>query len=188
MSPINDPTVIAEVTACCEAYEQALVANDIAALQAFFWDSPLAIRFGVSEQLYGAEAISTFRQTRVINFSNRRVLRFELLALGTDTAVAMLEYEVVVAAITRQGRQTQVWARLPEIGWRITSAHVSVPLTVVDPALTHALATAKEIGLQIAPEHQAGTLTNLARNAQIAAPLLAFSLPDEIEPAAVFTA
>ena len=188
MPTINDPVVIAEVTACCEAYERALVANDVAALQGFFWDSPLAIRFGLSEQLYGADAISAFRQNRVINFRNRRVFRFELLALGADTAVAMLEYEIEVAAGIRQGRQTQMWARFPEIGWRITSAHVSLPLTNSDPALVQALATAKSIGLEISPDHRAGTLTNLARNAQIAAPLLAFQIPDEIEPTSVFTA
>ncbi len=187
MPIINYPAVIAEVTACCEAYELALVANDVAALEFFFWDSPLAIRFGTSEQLYGARAISAFRQNRVINFHNRRVLRFDLLALGSDTAVAMLEYEVEVAAGTRQGRQTQVWFRFPGIGWRITSAHVSLPLAIADPAFTQALASAKALGLEIAPDHRAGTLTNLARNAAITAPLLAFPLPDEIEPAPIFT-
>ncbi len=61
---INDPATHAEVTAQFEAYEKALVTNDVAALDAFFWASPHAIRYGATENLYGAEEIAAFRAAR----------------------------------------------------------------------------------------------------------------------------
>jgi 1-carboxybiuret hydrolase subunit AtzH-like protein len=36
---INDPDVVREVTAACQAYETALDANDVATLAALFWKS-----------------------------------------------------------------------------------------------------------------------------------------------------
>jgi ketosteroid isomerase-like protein len=185
---INDPAVVAEVTARCEAYEQALVTNDVAALTAFFWDSAQAVRFGVGEQLYGAEAISAFRQNRVINFTDRRPLRLTVLAIGQDVAVAMLEFYVVVGGQSRHGRQTQVWTRFSPTVWRIVSAHVSHAAT---PALPAWQAYAERVGhaiqLPLDPEHLPGVSENLRRAAEIAAPLLDFALPPEIEQAPVFT-
>ena len=64
MSPINDPAVVAEVTALHAEYEAALMSNDIKKLTTFFWDSPMAIRFGVRENLYGAAEIEAFRKAR----------------------------------------------------------------------------------------------------------------------------
>jgi hypothetical protein len=122
VSQINDPATLAELTERCEAYERALVANDTEQLGKFFWDSPLAIRFGVSEELYGAEEIAAFRAQRKPSFSQRKVLRHSLLTFGRDFGVSMLE---VTPAEGRHGHQTQVWVRLPEVGWRIVSAHVS---------------------------------------------------------------
>jgi len=187
MLEFNVPDVVAEVTACCEAYERALVANDVAALQAFFWNSAHAIRYGVGEQLYGAEAISAFRSARVINFSAREVVRFELLGLGTDCAVSMLEFTVVVDGRVRRGRQTQVWARITGTGWRITSAHVSHAATTDDALDRFAESAAATLGLPLAAAHRPGVLANLRVTAGLAGQLMDHPLPASIEVAPVFT-
>ncbi|BET67135.1 hypothetical protein ASA1KI_20530 [Opitutales bacterium ASA1] len=186
MFEINRPDVVAEVTACCDAYERALVANEVARLREFFWDSPHTIRFGATEQLYGAEEIAAFRQARVVDFSGRRVLRSSVLALGGDVAVAMLEFETTIAGRVRHGRQTQVWARIPEVGWRVTSAHVS-RLTVSEMVEDYADAAASLVLAPLAPEHRPGVVQALGTAAALAAPLLAFELPADIEVAPVFT-
>ena len=38
---INDPTVVAEVTALFEAYEQALIDKDVEVLDNTFWNTPV---------------------------------------------------------------------------------------------------------------------------------------------------
>ena len=62
---INDPEVVAEVQAAFDRYEAALMANDLAALDALFWPNPLTVRFGPGQNLYGIEAIAAFRTGRV---------------------------------------------------------------------------------------------------------------------------
>jgi ketosteroid isomerase-like protein len=184
--PFNDPTVIAEVTAEFEAYERALLANDVDALTGFFWDSPDAIRYGVNEHLYGAAAIAEFRKNRVINFTDRTPLRTTVLAFGADTAVTMYEYTVNLSGQPRHGRQTQVWIRVPDLGWRIAAAHVSnTPPAPSWPGYIDQAAAA--LRLPIDPAFKPGVALNLERTAAIASPLLAFPLPDSLEPAHVFT-
>jgi hypothetical protein len=182
----NDPAVIDEVTERFHEYERALLGNDIDALNGFFWDSPQAIRFGVNEHLYGAEAIADFRKNRVINFTDRTPLRTTILAFGADTAVTMYEYTVKVTGQSRHGRQTQVWIRVPGIGWRIATAHVSN--TPPTPSwFGYADQASAALGLTLDPAHRPGVVQNLERASVIAAPLLAFALPDDLEPAHVFT-
>ncbi len=188
MLEINLPEVVAEVADRCEAYERALVANDVAALHDFFWDSPHAIRFGAGEAQYGAGEIAAFRTRRAVDFTGRRVLRLEILALGRDVAVSMQEAESAVGGAPRQVRQTQVWARIPEVGWRVTSAHVSNPVEPPTGAIARLVdANAAAIGLPLAAEHRAGTIRHFETAAAIAAPLLAFRLPEGVEFAPVFT-
>ena len=61
---INNPTVLAEVTAAFERYEKALNGNDVATLDELFWNNPNTLRFGVGEQLYGYDQIAAFRAGR----------------------------------------------------------------------------------------------------------------------------
>ena len=61
---IDLPEVVAEVTECFGRYEKALVANDVAALNAFFRDDPRTIRYGAGEILYGYAEIAAFRAGR----------------------------------------------------------------------------------------------------------------------------
>ena len=120
---VNDPAIHAEVTALFDAYETALVTNDVAALDGFFWSSPQAIRYGATENLYGAEEIAAFRAARPSAGLARSLSRTVITTFGTDYATASTLYERP-SQPGKIGRQMQTWARLPE-GWRIVAAHVS---------------------------------------------------------------
>ncbi len=119
---IDDPTTKAEVEARFFAYEAALTANDVAALDAFFWPTNFALRFGPGESLFGYEAISAFRLSRG-GAPHRHLHATAITCFGTDFAVAATEFERENEP--RLGRQTQVWVKFPDYGWRIVSAHVS---------------------------------------------------------------
>jgi hypothetical protein len=64
MMDIDLPEVVAEVKAAFARYEQALVSNDVATLDAIFRDDPRTIRYGATENLYGYDEISRFRAAR----------------------------------------------------------------------------------------------------------------------------
>lgn len=188
---VNDPAVVAEVTALLEDYERALVDNDVTVLTNYFWRSPHALRFGVAEELYGADEIESFRQTRKVNFTNRKVLREQIVAVGADLAVATVEFHVTVNGFLKHGRQSQVWVRFPDLGWRIISAHVSHKVVPgapqpADPAAAYAAAADRYAGPVSGPAFMDGVAMNLQVAANIAAPLLAFELPPDIEPASRF--
>ena len=51
---IDLPEVVAEVREAFGRYEQALVQNDVAALNALFRDDARTIRYGAGEILYGS--------------------------------------------------------------------------------------------------------------------------------------
>lgn len=126
---INDETVVAEVHAAVSAYEAALNANDLDALDAFFWNAPQTVRLGVSENLYGFEAIAAFRKGRVGGSPPRTRTRTEVLALGHDVAVAHVEFRRDDTG--RTGRQSQTWIRT-DAGWKVAAAHVSLLQGVPD--------------------------------------------------------
>jgi Protein of unknown function (DUF3225) len=121
---IDDPATKAALQAQFDAYETALMENDIAALDGFFWQDERALRFGAGESLFGHQQIAAFRAARA-GGSPQRVLRnTQITCFGLDHGVATTEFQREGEA--RLGRQTQVWARLPALGWRIVSAHVSL--------------------------------------------------------------
>jgi ketosteroid isomerase-like protein len=119
---INDPAVVAEVTAAFLDYERALNDNDVPTLTAWFWTSPLTIRFGLAENLYGHEAISAFRRARPSVDIRRTIANTVITAYGSDFATANTEFTKRDSG--RRGRQSQTWMRT-EDGWRVVSAHVS---------------------------------------------------------------
>ena len=121
--PINDPAVLAEVTAVFERYEDALVHNKVEVLDELFWNSPATIRYGVAENLIGYAAIQAFRAARPAVGLARRLSNTVITTFGRDTATAMTEF--FRDGSTRIGRQSQTWVRLPE-GWRVVAAHVSL--------------------------------------------------------------
>jgi hypothetical protein len=122
---INDPEVIAELSALYPRYEQALVENDVETLMNLFWSSPHVMRFGVTENLYGTGELEAFRKSRPAANLARTVTRFDVVSFGRDFATITLEFERVNPSGKTRGRQSQVWVRMPE-GWRIVQAHVSL--------------------------------------------------------------
>ncbi|HVY35118.1 MAG TPA: oxalurate catabolism protein HpxZ [Caulobacteraceae bacterium] len=120
---VNNPAVLAEVQAAFSAYERALMANDIEALDALFWVSDHTVRYGVGECLYGQDEIVAFRKARAGGSPQRRLTRTVITTFGADFATANTEF--VRDGATSVGRQSHAWARLPE-GWRIVAAHVSL--------------------------------------------------------------
>lgn len=120
---INDPQVLAEVTAAFQAYEVALGENDIATLDALFWRSEHTLRYGVGENLYGFDAIARFRRERPGGSPARTLANTVITSFGDDMATANTEFQRIGGG--RIGRQSQTWARTPE-GWKIVAAHVSL--------------------------------------------------------------
>ena len=123
MVEINIPEVVAEVTRAFRDYEQALVANDVAALDRLFWNRPNTLRFGIAENLYGYEAIASFRSTRPPIDLTRHLKNTVVVTYGRDFATANTEFQRVGSIVT--GRQSHVWVRTAD-GWRIAAAHVSL--------------------------------------------------------------
>lgn len=119
---INLPDVVADVTEAFARYEKALVTNDVDTLIELFWDSPLTLRYGLAENLYGIEEIANFRQTRKGSDFSRDLTRTVITTYGTDFATANTEYKRL--ATGRRGRQSQTWMRT-DAGWRVVAAHVS---------------------------------------------------------------
>ncbi len=121
---VDDPQTKAEVEAQFAAYERALVANDIAALDRFFVDSEAAIRYGANENLYGYDAIKAFRAARSPAGLARKLEKTRIATYGRDCAIAATLFRRD-GARGKIGRQMQTWIRFPE-GWRIVAAHVSI--------------------------------------------------------------
>lgn len=126
---IDHPEVIAEARAVFDRYERAIAHNDGAVLDASFWPDPRTVRFGVTEILYGIEAIRAFRAT-VAKYAPRAQRKIHITTFGTDFACTHLEYERLDSGLI--GRETKIMVRLPEHGWRVVSAHVSL-LAGTDP-------------------------------------------------------
>jgi hypothetical protein len=120
---VNLPEVVAEVTAVFEAYEEALVANDVDRLDAAFWSSALTVRYGVDECLYGAEAIGRWRRAAPALPPGRQIGPTTVVAFGPDAACVSTEFRYPDRPAL--GRQSQTWVRFPN-GWRIVAAHVSI--------------------------------------------------------------
>lgn len=121
---IDLPDVVADVRAAFERYEQALVTNDVATLDALFHSDGRTIRYGIAENLYGHAEVAAFRARRAPIGLARKRARTVITSYGRDFAVAStLFYRD--SATGKVGRQMQTWVRLPE-GWRIVAAHVSL--------------------------------------------------------------
>ena len=117
---INDPKVVAEVTAAFQRYQDAILANDVTVLNELFWDNALTLRYGIGENLYGHAAIAGYRSTRNPAGLARAETKRVVTTYGQDYATTNIEF----TRSGRLGRQSQAWARMPE-GWRIVAAHVS---------------------------------------------------------------
>jgi hypothetical protein len=119
---INSPLVVMDVLAAFNAYERALMEDDLAVMDNLFHAGPETVRYGVGEVLYGIDEIRAFRKGRG-GSPHRRLGRVEITTYGEDFATANAEF--FREGETRRGRQSQAWVRFPD-GWKIVSAHVSL--------------------------------------------------------------
>jgi hypothetical protein len=139
MLEINIPEVVAEVTAAFQRYERALVVNDVEVLDSLFWNNANTLRFGIAENLYGYDAIASFRGSRPPMDLTRELKNTKIVSYGRDFATANTEFQRVGSSMT--GRQSHVWVRTGE-GWRIAAAHVSLMQAVSRAAAHDAAASA----------------------------------------------
>ena len=122
---INLPDVVAEVSALLERYEKALTTNDVETLTALFRKAPETIRYGIGENLYGADEILAFRQARPAVNLERTIDRTVITTYGRDCATASTLFHRGAMGDRKIGRQMQTWVRFPD-GWFIVAAHVSI--------------------------------------------------------------
>ena len=120
---INLPHILAEMELAFSRYEDALINNKINVLDELFWDSPLTLRYGISENLQGFEAIQAFRASRPTQGLHRTLINTVITTYGEDFATANTEFKR--EGVTRNGRQSQTWMRTKD-GWRVVAAHVSL--------------------------------------------------------------
>jgi len=121
---IDLPEVVAEVKAAFDRYEKALVANDVATLDALFLNDPRTVRYGGAENLYGYAEIEAFRAARSPAGLARTLSKTVITTYGRDFAVASTLFHRATSP-GKVGRQMQTWVRFPE-GWRVVAGHVSV--------------------------------------------------------------
>jgi hypothetical protein len=119
---IDRPEVIAEVGAAFEAYERALVANDVDAILSFF--AGRALRYGIADQQAGLEEQARWRLAQGPLPPGRRLKDTTIHAYGESTAIVTTLFGYPGSDVL--GRQSQTWVLLPS-GWKIVHAHVSEP-------------------------------------------------------------
>ncbi|PZF10767.1 AtzH-like domain-containing protein [Curtobacterium sp. MCLR17_034] len=132
-----------------DAYETALLANDLDALDAAFVDSPDTMRGDDRGLLVGHDAISAFRGARGW-VATRSLTHVEVRPLTEDRALVV---SVSRFAAGGQGLQTQLWRRDGGAGeretndgdtgagprWRIEAAHVTGRPKAVDTTVWRAV-------------------------------------------------
>ena len=119
---INEPGPYAEVERASAAYELALTTNDVAQLDALFWDSPHTLRFGATENLAGYDEIRAFRLQRPSKGLMRTVTGRWITTFGDGFAVASITF--ARDGEPRVGRQSQTWVKIGG-DWKVVAAHVS---------------------------------------------------------------
>lgn len=119
---INDPATYAAVEKAFDTYEVALTTNDVATLDALFWNSPHTLRYGATENLQGYDAIREFRAKRPGKGLMRTIVEQSITTFGHDFAVANITF--TRPGESRIGRQSQTWVKVAE-GWQVIAAHVS---------------------------------------------------------------
>ena len=121
--PINDPEIVNELTGVFHAYEQALMRNDLAALDAFFWDDARVTRYGIADRQFGIDELRQYRSSTPAPTFTRTLHHLRINTFGRDMGSAQVEF---VRTDTRlRGFQSQCWVRLSG-QWKIVAAHVSM--------------------------------------------------------------
>jgi len=119
---VDLPPVVAEVRTVFEVYERALLANDIEALNDFFFAASSTVRFGIAEHAFGIDSVRLQRAGLPRTHPERQLMNTVINSIGTDVAIVSTEF--TAPNTTKLGRQTQTWVRFAA-GWKIVAAHVS---------------------------------------------------------------
>jgi len=120
---LNQPEVMAEITAIFHAYEQALMTNDLPALDAFFWADARVTRYGIADRQWGIDELRAYRAATPAPTFTRRLEHLRINTFGADLATAQVEF--IRTDTSLRGFQTQTWVRFAQ-GWKIVAAHVSM--------------------------------------------------------------
>jgi len=122
--PVDLPDVLAELERLLADYERALMANDLPALDAYFWDDERVTRYGIADRQHGSQALRAFRAATPAPGFTRSLQRPRIRAFGPDFATVQVEF--VRSDTVLRGFQSQTWVRFPMLGWKIVAAHVSM--------------------------------------------------------------
>ena len=120
---INEPAVVAELQQLLQDYERALMANDLPALAAYFWDDEQVTRYGIADRQYGSAALRAFRGATPTPAFTRTLHKPRINAFGPDFATVQVEF--LRSDTPLRGFQSQTWVRMAD-GWKIVAAHVSM--------------------------------------------------------------
>lgn len=124
------------------AYERALMANDLPALDELFAPGPQTLRGDAAGILIGHDAISSFRRGRG-GAPAREILHVEVRELSDAAALVI----AVTAPVTGgRGQQTQLW-QLIDGAWRVSAAHVSGPAPAANGAVWRVVGTPLATGI-----------------------------------------
>ena len=118
------------------AYERALMADDVASLDALFADGPWTMRGDAGGLLVGHDAIAAFRRGRG-GAPKRRIGAVHVRVLGADTAAVVAVLEPLAGG---RGQQTQVW-HSGDRGWQVLVAHVGGPSPAIDARVWRVVGT-----------------------------------------------
>jgi len=120
---VDLPAVLAEIEPVFHAYEQALMANDVVALNNFFWQDPRVTRYGIADRQHGFDELVAYRAATPAPDFTRSLHLLRLSSFGPDVVVAQVEF--VRSDTPLRGFQSQTWVRFAQ-GWKIVAAHVSM--------------------------------------------------------------
>ena len=95
---VDLPEVVAEVRKAFDAYEVAIVNNDVDTLNRMFRDDKRTVRYGAGENLYGYDAIKSFRVARSPVGLGRTISQTVITTYGREFATAATLYERPSAA------------------------------------------------------------------------------------------
>ncbi|ADG75665.1 Amidase [Cellulomonas flavigena DSM 20109] len=109
------------------AYERALAADDLDALDRLFAPGAHTLRGDASGLLVGHDEIAAFRGARG-GAPARRLVEVHVRTLDDDHALVVAVTEPLAGG---RGQQTQLWVR-DDAGWAVVAAHVHAPARAFD--------------------------------------------------------
>lgn len=109
------------------AYERALMANDLEALDRLFAPGDETLRGDAAGLLVGHDRISAFRGGRG-GAPQRTIVETHVQVIDAAHALVVAVTELLTGG---RGQQTQLWARI-DGAWMVTAAHVSVAAPALD--------------------------------------------------------